>query len=43
MELQLQSWISKYDVEMMDKQAELDDFQQKYEEEIEKCKNLEVM
>lgn len=28
---------------MMDKQAELDDFQQKYEEEIEKCKNLEVM
>ncbi|XP_073956259.1 dynein regulatory complex protein 10-like [Choristoneura fumiferana] len=42
-ELQLQSWISKYDVEMMDKQAELDDFQQKYEEEIEKCKKLEEM
>ncbi|XP_063383780.1 uncharacterized protein LOC134670048 [Cydia fagiglandana] len=40
-ETQLLSWIKKYDVEMTDKQAELDDFQQKYDDEVRACRELE--
>lgn len=41
-ETQLLSWLQKYDVEMADKQVELDDFTEKYDEEMRKCKELEV-
>ncbi|XP_013170295.1 PREDICTED: uncharacterized protein LOC106119711 [Papilio xuthus] len=40
-ETQLLSWLQKYDVEMADKQVELDEFTEKYEEEMRKCKELE--
>ncbi|XP_013145357.1 PREDICTED: uncharacterized protein LOC106108648 [Papilio polytes] len=40
-ETQLLSWLQKYDVEMADKQVELDDFTEKYDEEMRKCKELE--
>lgn len=42
METQLLSWLQKYDNEMNDKQMELDEFTQKYDEEKEKCEELEV-
>lgn len=41
-ETQLVSWLQKYDLEMADKQVELDEFTQKYEEEVEKCEKLQV-
>ncbi|CAH2237407.1 jg11262 [Pararge aegeria aegeria] len=41
-ETQLLSWLQKYDLEMGDKQVELDEFTEKYEDEIEKCENLEI-
>ncbi|KAH9627931.1 hypothetical protein HF086_015375, partial [Spodoptera exigua] len=40
-ETQLLSWLQKYDLEMSDKQVELDEFTQKHEEEVEKCQELE--
>ncbi|KAJ8722235.1 hypothetical protein PYW08_004637 [Mythimna loreyi] len=40
-ETQLLSWLQKYDLEMNDKQVELDEFTQKFEEETEKCEELE--
>ncbi|XP_063624215.1 dynein regulatory complex protein 10-like [Cydia splendana] len=40
-ETQLLSWIKKYDLEMTDKQIELDDFQQKYDDEVRACRDLE--
>ncbi|XP_047991099.1 dynein regulatory complex protein 10-like isoform X1 [Leguminivora glycinivorella] len=40
-ETQLLSWIKKYDLEMTDKQIELDDFQQKYDDEVRACRELE--
>ncbi|CAH1638348.1 unnamed protein product [Spodoptera littoralis] len=40
-ETQLLSWLQKYDLEMSDKQVELDEFTQKYEDEVEKCQELE--
>ncbi|XP_063536037.1 dynein regulatory complex protein 10-like [Cydia strobilella] len=40
-ETQLISWIKKYDLEMTDKQVELDDFQQKYDDEVRGCRELE--
>lgn len=43
METQLLSWLQKYDLEMSDKQVELDEFSQKYDEEVEKCEELEVV
>lgn len=42
-ETQLLSWLQKYDLEMSDKQVELDEFTQKHEEELEKCAELEVI
>lgn len=42
-ETQLVSWIQKYDTEMIDKQVELDEYLDKYEEELSKCKELEVI
>ncbi|XP_072949440.1 dynein regulatory complex protein 10-like [Epargyreus clarus] len=40
-ETQLLSWLQKYDAEMGDKQLELDDFTEKYEDELKKCEDLE--
>uniref|UniRef100_A0A2H1V0I2 Dynein regulatory complex protein 10 n=1 Tax=Spodoptera frugiperda TaxID=7108 RepID=A0A2H1V0I2_SPOFR len=40
-ETQLLSWLQKYDLEMSDKQVELDEFTQKHEDELEKCAELE--
>nr|XP_021200157.2 dynein regulatory complex protein 10 isoform X1 [Helicoverpa armigera] len=40
-ETQLLSWLQKYDLEMSDKQVEFDEFSQKYDEEVEKCEELE--
>ncbi|CAB3227188.1 unnamed protein product [Arctia plantaginis] len=40
-ETQLCSWLQKYDLEMADKQVELDEFTEKYEEEVEKCEKLQ--
>ncbi|XP_061716403.1 dynein regulatory complex protein 10-like isoform X1 [Cydia pomonella] len=40
-ETQLLSWIKKYDLEMTDKQVEFDDFQQKYDDEVRACRELE--
>lgn len=42
METQLLSWLQKYDLEMADKQVELDEFTEKYEDEVQKCEALEV-
>lgn len=36
------SWLQKYDAEMGDKQAELDEFTDKLEEEERRCRELEV-
>ncbi|XP_045498644.1 dynein regulatory complex protein 10-like isoform X1 [Colias croceus] len=41
-ETQLLSWLQKYDLEMGDKQVELDEFTEKYEEELQKCEELEI-
>lgn len=41
-ETQLLSWLQKYDTEMGDKQAELDELTEKYESELSKCEELEV-
>ncbi|CAG5045262.1 unnamed protein product [Parnassius apollo] len=41
-ETQLLSWLQKYDVEMGDKQKELDEFTGKYEDELKKCEELEL-
>ncbi|XP_047503935.1 dynein regulatory complex protein 10-like isoform X1 [Pieris napi] len=41
-ETQLLSWLQKYDLEMADKQVELDEFTTKYEEEVQKCDDLEL-
>ncbi|XP_068633684.1 dynein regulatory complex protein 10 [Battus philenor] len=41
-ETQLLSWLQKYDGEMADKQLELDDFTEKYEDELNKCEELEA-
>ncbi|XP_045772440.1 dynein regulatory complex protein 10-like [Maniola jurtina] len=41
-ETQLLSWLQKYDLEMGDKQVELDEFTEKYDDELEKCDNLEI-
>ncbi|XP_041979274.1 dynein regulatory complex protein 10-like isoform X2 [Aricia agestis] len=40
-ETQLLSWLQKYDIEMSEKQVELDDFTEKYDEEMQKCEDLE--
>ncbi|KAJ8731206.1 hypothetical protein PYW07_004370 [Mythimna separata] len=40
-ETQLLSWLQKYDLEMNDKQVELDEFTQQFEEETELCEQLE--
>lgn len=36
------SWLQKYDLEMSDKQVELDEFIVKYEDEGQKVEDLEV-
>lgn len=36
------SWLQKYDTEMTDKQTELDDLSEKYEDEKQKAEKLEV-
>ncbi|XP_075977989.1 dynein regulatory complex protein 10-like [Anticarsia gemmatalis] len=41
-ETQLLSWLQKYDAEMADKQVELDEFTQKYEDEVQKCEELQI-
>ncbi|XP_045518259.1 dynein regulatory complex protein 10-like [Pieris brassicae] len=41
-ETQLLSWLQKYDLEMADKQVELDEFTTKYEDEVQKCEELEL-
>ncbi|OWR50654.1 hypothetical protein KGM_207855 [Danaus plexippus plexippus] len=41
-ETQLLSWLQKYDLEMGDKQVELDEFTEKYEDELAKCEDLEA-
>ncbi|CAH2095989.1 unnamed protein product [Euphydryas editha] len=41
-ETQLLSWLQKYDLEMGDKQVELDEFTEKYEDELQKCEELEA-
>ncbi|XP_052753336.1 dynein regulatory complex protein 10-like [Galleria mellonella] len=41
-ETQLLSWLQKYDLEMGDKQVELDEFTEKYEDEVQKCEELEA-
>ncbi|KAM3965362.1 dynein regulatory complex protein 10 [Aphomia sociella] len=41
-ETQLLSWLQKYDLEMGDKQVELDEFTEKYEDEVQKCDDLEA-
>ncbi|CAH0398226.1 unnamed protein product [Chilo suppressalis] len=40
-ETQLMSWLQKYDVEMGDKQVELDEFTEKYDDEVQQCEKLE--
>ncbi|XP_026738721.1 dynein regulatory complex protein 10-like [Trichoplusia ni] len=40
-ETQLLSWLQKYDIEMSDKQVELDEFSQKYDDEVDKCEDLQ--
>ncbi|CAK1551255.1 unnamed protein product [Leptosia nina] len=40
-ETQLLSWLQKYDLEMADKQVDLDEFTEKYEDEVQKCEVLE--
>ncbi|XP_064072773.1 dynein regulatory complex protein 10-like isoform X1 [Vanessa tameamea] len=40
-ETQLLSWLQKYDLEMGDKQVDLDDYTEKYEDELHKCEELE--
>ncbi|VVC91267.1 dynein regulatory complex protein 10-like [Leptidea sinapis] len=40
-ETQLLSWLQKYDLEMGDKQLELDEFTDNYEDELKKCEELE--
>ncbi|CAG9786886.1 unnamed protein product [Diatraea saccharalis] len=40
-ETQLMSWLQKYDIEMGDKQVELDEFTEKYDDEVQKCEKLE--
>ncbi|KAG6444556.1 dynein regulatory complex protein 10 [Manduca sexta] len=40
-ETQLLSWLQKYDLEMGEKQVELDDYTEKYEDEVTKCEELE--
>ncbi|CAH0585552.1 unnamed protein product [Chrysodeixis includens] len=40
-ETQLLSWLQKYDLEMSDKQVELDEFSQKYDDEVDKCEELQ--
>lgn len=42
METQLLSWLQKYDTEMTDKQLELDELEQKYNDEKKKSEELEV-
>lgn len=42
-ETQLLSWLQKYDTEMTDKQNELDELTEKYEEEKQKSEELEVI
>lgn len=41
-ETQLLSWLQKYDLEMGEKQVELDEFIAKYEDECQKVEDLEV-
>lgn len=41
-ETQLLSWLQKYDLEIGDKQIELDELTEQYEDEIKKCEELEV-
>ncbi|CAH2048761.1 unnamed protein product, partial [Iphiclides podalirius] len=41
-ETQLLSWLQKYDGEMADKQVELDEYTDKYEDEVKKCEELEA-
>ncbi|KAJ0176474.1 hypothetical protein K1T71_007653 [Dendrolimus kikuchii] len=40
-ETQLLSWLQKYDLEMGDKQVELDEFTEKYDDECRQCEELE--
>ncbi|XP_004927371.1 dynein regulatory complex protein 10 [Bombyx mori] len=40
-ETQLLSWLQKYDLEMGEKQIELDELTEKYEDELQKCEVLE--
>lgn len=42
-ETQLLSWLQKYDTEMSDKQNELDELIEKYEDEKKKTEDLEVI
>lgn len=42
METQLLSWLQKYDVEMREKQIDLDELTKMYEDELEKIEVLEV-
>ncbi|XP_061716406.1 dynein regulatory complex protein 10-like isoform X2 [Cydia pomonella] len=41
-EMQLQSWLQKYDLEISAKQEELDETTQQYDDEIKKCKQLKL-
>ncbi|XP_063825747.1 dynein regulatory complex protein 10-like [Ostrinia nubilalis] len=41
-ETQLLSWLQKYDLEMGDKQVELDEYTEKFEDETQKCEDLEA-
>lgn len=43
METQLLSWIQKYDLEMTEKQLELDDFTEKFDNQVEECNKLQVI
>lgn len=42
METQIQSWLQKYDLDLGDKQTELDDITEQYEDEIKRIDELEV-
>lgn len=42
-ETQLLSWIQKYDLEMTEKQLELDDFTEKFDNQVEECSKLQVI
>lgn len=42
-ETQLLSWIQKYDLEMTEKQLELDDFTEKFDNQVEECNKLQVI